>query len=68
MIVLSIFEAIGSFFTNIVFAPLHVMRHMDSWWGSNVLNLIFVLIGFAFFFYWVGQSFKFKREGTEDVP
>ena len=59
---------IGDFFTNVVFAPLHAMYHMDDWWASNIFNIIFVLAGFVLFAYWMGQAFKFKREGTEDLP
>ena len=68
MIALSIFKALGDFFTNVVFAPLHALRGVDGWWASNSLNVLFILVGFGLFFYWMVQAFKFKREGTEDLP
>ena len=67
MLGIGIFRMIGDFCTNVVFAPLNEIRHMDDWWMSNIFNAVFVLIGFVLFAYWVGQAVKFKREGTEDL-
>lgn len=68
MVFLGIFEFIGYLFTNVVFAPLHFLRHIDGWWIPNIINIFFVLTGFVLFGWWMGQAFKFKREGTEDLP
>ena len=68
MLLLGIFKFIGDLFTDVIFAPLHFLRGMNGWWTPNIFNIFFVLIGFVLFFWWMSQAFKFKREGTEDLP
>ena len=68
MTVLNIFRAIGDLFTDVLFQPLHMLRGIESWWTSNLINMGFIVVGFILFFYWMGESLKFKKEGTEDLP
>lgn len=66
MIASNIFRLIGDFFTW-AFAPFDALRLGDlSWWASNVVNWIFILIGLVLFAYWMKESKRFQREGIED--
>ena len=63
------FEGIGSFFEDFAFVPLDYLRdvQLDSWWLANLMNWIFVLIGFAAFYYWMKQLKKFQDEEKENA-
>ncbi len=63
-----IFHAIDDLFTNGLFTPFKALRFSGSWWGSNILNFGFIIIGLLYFAYWMKESKKFKNEGTEDLP
>ena len=66
MIASNIFRLIGDFFTWI-FGPFEALRLNDlSWWASNGINWLFILIGFVLFGYWMKESRRFKKEGIED--
>lgn len=65
MIVNNVFTAIADFCTNVLFAPYQAFRFTDGWWSSNVLNIIFISIGFVLLLYWLVQLQKFKKAGTE---
>lgn len=54
MQVKDIVDAIGDFF-EWTFEILPVL--------GNIPNLIFLILGFLFFFYWMGQMRKHKRAG-----
>ncbi len=64
------FEAIQSLFMDVLFAPLTYIRleiQPSSWLMANGINFVFLLIGFAFFFYWMKQLKIFsKTENTKD--
>lgn len=67
---LNIFRLIGDFF-EMLFIPFKWLRLTIAkgdlgWWTSNAVNWIFVLILIVLLGYWMAQSLKFKREGTED--
>lgn len=67
---LNIFRLIGDFF-ELLFIPFEWIRltlaKADAgWWTSNAVNWVFVLILIVLLTYWVLQSLKFKRNGTED--
>ncbi|RPD96445.1 uracil phosphoribosyltransferase [Aureibaculum marinum] len=65
MIANNIFRAIGDFFTNVLFVPYDYFRFMDSgWWSSNIINTVFVSLGFIAAFYWLGQMVKHQRENS----
>ncbi|WGU68507.1 hypothetical protein QIU19_00290 [Capnocytophaga canimorsus] len=42
---------------------------LENWWTANLLNWIFIIIGFVFFIYWLGQLNKFNKnkEDRTDV-
>ena len=66
MIASNIFKLIGEFFTW-AFGPFNALRLNDlSWWVSNSVNWIFIAIGLVLFGYWMKESKRFLREGTED--
>ena len=68
MTALNIFHTIDDLFTNGVFLPLKALRFSESWWGSNTINFIFIIVALVYFAYWMKESKKFKDEGTEDLP
>lgn len=63
MIANNIFRAIGDFFTNYGFGVYDYFRFTDGWWASNIVNTIFILIGFVAAFYWLGQMNKYAKAG-----
>lgn len=65
------FEGIASLFQDYLFIPFNILRkdlQPESWLAANGLNFIFLLIGFAFFAYWMKQlkSFNEDTKDTED--
>jgi len=65
-----IIRLIGELF-EVLFIPfkwirLTVAKSAGGWWTSNLINWFFLLILIVLLSYWIGQSLKFKREGTED--
>jgi hypothetical protein len=71
MIASSIFEWIGSLFTDILFLPFNWVRTEIAsadlgWWISNIPNFGFLLILIVLFAYWMKESKKFAKDGTED--
>lgn len=71
MILNNIFRWIGSLFTDLLFIPfkwlrLEVALGDYGWWISNAINWVFLLVLLVLFGYWMKQSRKFIKEGTED--
>ena len=62
----SFFYGIEDLFVNVLFAPFDALRFMESWTLSNIVNWIFMLIGFAAFVYWMLELKKFNDNGEED--
>lgn len=60
------FEAIDDLFVNVLFAPLDMFRFAESWWGSNIINCFFAIIGFTAFIYWMLQLKSHHTNGEED--
>ncbi len=64
------FEGIASLFQDVLFIPFDLLRidiQPESWLAANVVNFIFMLIGFVFFAYWMRQLKIFsKTENTEE--
>jgi hypothetical protein len=62
------FEGIQDFSEAVLFAPYDALRTMelDNWWAANMVSWLLALIGFAAFFYWMGQLAKFNARGEED--
>ncbi|AYN66099.1 uracil phosphoribosyltransferase [Euzebyella marina] len=62
----SFFRGIEDLFVNYLFYPLDQLRFMESWWGANFLNWIFMLVGFAGFAYWMMQLKNYNDNNEED--
>jgi len=60
------FYGIQDLFENVLFVPFEALRFSNGWWTSNILNVLFIIIGFAAFFYWMGQMKKFDQEEKDD--
>lgn len=62
------FEGIEEFFVEIAFAPLDALRalELESWFAANILNWIFMIVGFAAFIYWMGQLKEINKRDEED--
>jgi hypothetical protein len=62
-----VFEGIQSLTENVLFAPFDALRlGTESWAFSNVLNWVFMTIGFVAFIYWMGQLKKFNDNDEEN--
>lgn len=61
------FYGIQDLFENVLFLPFHGLRFMQSWWASNGVNWLFILIGIVALAYWLKQLSIFSKEGTEDT-
>ncbi|MCI2229897.1 hypothetical protein MC378_12030 [Polaribacter sp. MSW13] len=71
MIASNIFRWIGSLFTDFLFVPfkwlrLNVALSDAGWWTSNAINWGFLVVLLVLFAYWMKESRKFLKEGTED--
>lgn len=58
------FEAIASLFEDFLFVPFNLLRidiQPESWLLANIVNFIFLFIGFVFFFYWMKQLNLFSK-------
>lgn len=62
----SLFEGIEDLFVNGLFAPLDMLRSMESWTMANSINWLFMLIGSVAFVYWMLQLKKYNDNGEED--
>ena len=63
----SIFYAIAALFENVLFIPYNLLRSMDSWWLSNAINCLFILVGLAAGAYWMNELKKYK-DTNDDGP
>ena len=63
------FEAIAYLFQEILFIPLKLLRELEltSWFLANSINWVFLVVGFAAAYYWIGQLKKFSDSGEEDT-
>jgi len=67
MIAFNIFKWIGELFTDILFLPFNYFRLGGlGWWGANAVNWIFLAILVGLLWYWMKESRRFIKEGTED--
>ena len=62
------FYAIQDLFVNVLFAPIDALRELEleNWWAANIMNWLFMIIGFVAFVYWMGQLKKFNNNNEED--
>ena len=65
----ALFEAIAYLFEEILFIPLNMLRELEltSWFFASALNWLFLAIGFAGLFYWLGKLKKFNDNNEEDL-
>tara|TARA_R100000935_G_scaffold36196_1_gene56955 strand:- start:58339 stop:58584 length:246 start_codon:yes stop_codon:yes gene_type:complete len=61
-----VFEGIQSVTEDILFAPYDLLRFTDSWFLSNIVSWILMLIGFVAFIYWMGELKKYNDNNEED--
>jgi len=67
MIAFNIFKWIGELFTDILFIPFNALRLGGlDWWSANVVNWLFLFILLILLWYWMKESRRFVKEGTED--
>ena len=71
MIAGNIFRWIGDFFQwtfsfSFEALRLSVATKDFGWWSSNIVNWIFLVVLLALFWYWMKESRRFVKEGTED--
>ncbi|MDI1254755.1 MAG: uracil phosphoribosyltransferase [Flavobacterium sp.] len=62
------FEGIQSLFVDYLFKPWDYLRHLElqSWFGANTLNWIFMIICATAMVYWIKQLKLHKSEGQEN--
>lgn len=61
------FEGIQSFAEDVLFLPYDALRlGVDSWWISNIVSWLLMLIGVVAFIYWMVKLKKFNDNGEED--
>ena len=65
------FTGIQWLFENIFFLPYYALSRLElqSWLAANIFSFLFIIIGFAAFFYWMRQlkMFKDNNEDRTDV-
>ena len=63
-----IFEGIAWLFEEILFIPFNALRELElsSWFAANILNWIFIVVGFSAFIFWMMQLKKFNDNNEED--
>ena len=71
MIAFNNFTWIGDLFKNVLFVPFNDLRlelatQDGGWWISNAINWFFLFILIVLLAYWMKESRKFLKEGTED--
>lgn len=62
------FEGIEYLVVEVLFAPFDALRalELESWTGANIINWLFMIVGFAAFFYWMKELKKFNDNNEED--
>ena len=67
----SLFEGIGTLFTDILLAPYDWLRALElsNWWLANILNWVFIIICIGAMAYWLKQLkiFKDNNDDTQDT-
>jgi len=70
MIAFNIFKWIGELFTDVLFLPFNSIRSLAQeafgWWIANAVNWFFLGVLLVLLAYWMKESRKFVKEGTED--
>lgn len=65
----ALFEAIQWLFVDLLFKPLDWLRslELETWFGANLLNWIFMAICAGFTYYWIKQIALTKEEDVQDT-
>lgn len=63
----SLFYGIASLFENVLFIPYNLFRFTESWWLSNAINWLFVLVGLAAGGYWMNELKKYNDAQDDDT-
>ncbi len=70
MIAFNIFKWIGELFTDVLFLPFNSIRSLAQedfgWWIANAVNWLFLGVLLVLLAYWMKESRRFVKEGTED--
>lgn len=63
-----IFNGIGSFFTDVAFAPLNFLAklELENWWLANTMTWVFIAILAVLLVYWMNQLKIFEDNKEED--
>lgn len=63
------FKGISWFFENVLLVPYDLLRslELDSWWGANAINFIFIIIGMIAFAYWCKQLKMYQDADDEET-
>lgn len=66
---IDLWHGIEYLFVEVLFIPLDWLRNLqfDTWWGANMFNWVFLLIGAAAFMYWLKQLNGFREEEKENA-
>lgn len=64
-----VFYGIAEFTEEVLFAPFDALRalELESWTAANLMNWIFMIVGFVAFVYWMLQLKKFNDNNEEDL-
>jgi len=63
----SLFYGIASLFENVLFIPYDLFRFTESWWLSNAINWLFVIVGLAAGAYWMNELKKYNDAQDDDT-
>ena len=67
MLGLNIFRLIGDLFDKVLFLPFDWLRlTVKNWWTTNTINWLFLVVLLVLLAYWMNESYRFLKEGTED--
>lgn len=62
------FEGIAWLFEEVLFIPFNILKNLgeSGWTLSNVVNWLFIIIGFVALSYWIKELNTFNKKGEED--
>lgn len=64
----SLFESIGDFFAHVLMAPMNWLASLElqTWWGANTINWIFMIICASALIYWLKQLRIFAKNNDDE--
>jgi len=63
----SLFYGIASLFENVLFIPYNLFRFTESWWLSNAINWLFMIVGLGAGAYWMNELKKYNDAQDDDT-